>query len=223
MKLTTRMMPSLLSISLIMQLFNGLATIPSAEAKSSHVLMPQYNRSAHTLIAQLESTDEAESGNESQPGPPEPPETFPELPEESLPEPEETSDEGPESSQPSESSSQDETSQESSESSPSSSQPISSTNQPPVQQDETQSGTNFTQIAPGSLMIKPSNVLEPINIASTVKRLTSSYYDVALFTIKSGVLFAQQLMFPSDALVSLKVSNHLIGYFETLLNLIIQA
>lgn len=224
MKPAARRMSSLLSLSLIMQLFSGVVDITSAEAVSSQAFNQQYGRPAQYLTVQLESTDEMESGNESQPGPPEPPESFPELPEESVSRPEETSGESPESSQPVESSSQDEASQESSESSSSSSgsKPITSTNQPPVQQDETQSGNNLTQIAPGSLMIKPANVLEPINIASTVKRLTTSYYEVALITIKSGVLFAQQLMFPPGTIVSLKVSKQLTSYFESLLNLIVQ-
>lgn len=230
MKQTARIISSLLLMSLIIQLFSGIFGVTPVEARSLRLFNQNYNssfsNSAHNLSSSQALPDEEETDSESgtQPGPPEPPESFPELPEESIPGSEEPLDGGLESTQPVESSSQEQASQPSNESSSSSGNtPSSASNQPPVQQDETVSDKTLMQIAPGSLMIKPANSLEPINIASTVKHLASDYYDLILVSIKSGIILTQQLMFPSGALVSQKIASHLIGYFESLLNLIVQA
>lgn len=232
MKQSGRLFYGLLLVVLSVQLIISLALPLSVNAQSYHLSLreprPLVGTTIQLPVLSEESAIESdpETAPETNPGPPEPPESFPEDPLETAPGQEEASNEteGSQESSSSEEISSNEDSLEDSETSSSdASDETSVENDSSMPDDETKTVLPVNQITPGSLMIKPTNILEPINIGSTVKRLVSKYYDAATLSLRSGVLIVHYLFIPAGEAFAPYFSNHLIGYFENLLNVVIQA
>ena len=90
-----------------------------------------------------------------------------------------------------------------------------------VENDETNTvKTPVQQIIPGSLMIKPTNILEPVNIATTVRRIASYYGDLLNKHLRVFIPFAQKMIFPYGEAVIEPVNEQLINYLENILTII---
>lgn len=90
-----------------------------------------------------------------------------------------------------------------------------------VENDETNTvKTPVQQIIPGSLMIKPTNILEPVNIATTVRRIASYYGDLLNKHLRVFIPFAQKMIFPYGEEVIEPVNEQLIYYLENILSII---
>lgn len=90
-----------------------------------------------------------------------------------------------------------------------------------VENDETNTvKTPVQQIIPGSLMIKPTNILEPVNIATTVRRIASYYGDLLNKHLRVFIPFAQKMIFPYGEAVIEPVNEQLIYYLENILTII---
>lgn len=213
----------LLLVVLMVQLVNSLAVPISANAQSYR--LSQWNHrpliGTTTQVPDLSEDTVPESEPETNPGPPEPPESFPEDPVEPAPGEDETEGSQESSSSAESSSSEDET--EAPNESSTMPDETSTESDSIGAEDETKTALPVNQIAPGSLMIKPANVLEPINIGLTVKRLVSKHYDVAIVSMRSGILIAHYLLIPAGESFVPYFSSYLIAYFESLLKVIIQA
>ena len=203
------------TILLILSLFN----LPVGEAMRIINAQPSSNSS---LISNQESTGGDETTESNSDLPPEPPKDF-EPPTEASSEitseviEESSSDEtsSSESSNDTSESSTDESSVESStsEADSESLSSSSSSNDLSSGYDETPKQT----ILPGSLMIKPMNMLEPVNVPTTVRRLISFYGNISRKLFRTMVPFGQQLFFPYEGEIINLFNLTLVEYFESIL------
>lgn len=175
-----------------------------------------------SLISNEESTDRDETTESSSDLPPEPPKDF-EPPIESSSEiaseiPEESSNDETSSSESSNDTSESSTDGSSVESSTSetdteSLSSSSSSNDLSSGNDETPKQT----VLPGSLMIKPMNMLEPVNVPTTVRRIISYYGNISSKLFRTMVPFGQQLFFPYEGEIINLFNLALVEYFENIL------
>lgn len=177
-------------------------------------------------VSSPETTESGESSESSSDVPPEPPKDFDPPVDSSSDIPSNSSEESSvdetntsESSIESSESSSDETSNESGSSESSSQSPSESSKQ------EESKGTPSDEtpvqnILPGSLMIKPMNMLEPVNVPTTVRRIINYYGNVTKKLFRVMVPFGQLLIFPYEGEVVSDVNLMLVEYFEEILKTI---
>ena len=189
--------------------------------------MRSINAQTPAYSSQLNTPENAasdESPESSSDIPPEPPKDFEPPVESSSDTPSEspvessTDETNPsESSIESSESSSDETSQESETSQSSSESSNNSTSQEESTPDET---TPVQNILPGSLMIKPMNMLEPVNVPTTVRKIINHYGDVTSKLFRILVPFGQLLVFPYEGEIISMFNLTLIDFFENILGTI---
>lgn len=232
MKQSGRVFYNLLLVVVSVQLIISLALPISANAQSYRLSLreprPLIGTTSQVPNVSQESAIESnpEAAPETNPGPPEPPVSFPEDPIVEAPDQEEVGEEiesSQESSASQESSSSEGTVEESDTASSDVLDETSTESDSLVPEDKSKTVLPVNQIAPGSLMIKPTNLLEPINIGSTVKRWVANYYDAATLSLRSGILIAHYLFMPAGEVLAPYVSNFLVSYFEGLLKSVIEA
>lgn len=189
--------------------------------------MRAINAQTPAYSSQLNTPENAasdESSESSSDIPPEPPKDFEPPVESSSDTPSEspvessTDETNPsESSIESSESSSDETSQESETSQSSSESSNNSTSQEESTPDET---TPVQNILPGSLMIKPMNMLEPVNVPTTVRKIINHYGDMTSKLFRILVPFGQLLVFPYEGEIISMFNLTLIDFFENILGTI---
>lgn len=116
-------------------------------------------------------------------------------------------------------SSPDETSNES-EAIESSSESISQSSSQAQENTSAADETPFQNILPGSLMIKPVNMLEPVNVPTTVRRIINYYGNVTKKIFRVIVPFWQLLVFPYEGEIISNFNLRLVEYFEDILGTI---
>ena len=176
--------------------------------------MPVISAQSETNSGQLTGSDNPESSESSSDLPPEPPKDF---------EPPVTSSSDSTSNLPEESStdetSSSESSVESGESSSDDSQSSDSSQSSSQTEtrDTTADETPIKNILPGSLMIKPMNMLEPVNVPTTVRRIVNYYGNITRKFVRTMVPYGQLLVFPYEGEIVSTFNLALVGYFENLL------
>lgn len=203
------------AILLILSQFN----LPVGETMRIINAQPSSNSS---LISNQENTGSDETTESSSDLPPEPPKDF-EPPTESS---SETASEIIEESSNDETSSS-ESSNDTSESNTDGSSVESSTSEADTESSSSSSSrtdvvsnddeTPIQTVLPGSLMIKPMNMLEPVNVPTTVRRIISYYGNVGKKLFRTMVPFGQQLFFPYEGEIINVFNLAFVEYFENVL------
>ena len=200
------------AILLILSQFN----LPGGETMRIINAQPSSNSS---LISNQEITGSDETTESSSDLPPEPPKDF-ELPNESSSETaseiiEESSNDETSSSESSNDTSESNTDGSSVESSTSEADTESSSSRTDVVSNNDE--TPVQSVLPGSLMIKPMNMLEPVNVPTTVRRIISYYGNIGKKLFRTMVPFGQQLFFPYEGEIINVFNLAFVEYFENVL------
>lgn len=214
-----RFLLSCMAVGLIFSQFN----LPIGHAMRAINAQTEANPSQMNTPENSESYEASDSSSDN---PPEPPKDFDPPVDSSAvtpsDSPEETSADETNSSESlieSSESSSDETSNES-ESSESSSESTSQTSSQEESKDSTPDETPVQNILPGSLMIKPMNMLEPVNVPTTVRRIINYYGNVTKKLFRVMVPLGQLLIFPYEGQVVSDFNLTLVDYFEDILKTI---